>query len=101
MQIQAHIGLLNFVIKMKLFISIALMLNTFLNKLKNLLEIKHKSKFFSSTSKQFSSVWVLQHRIHDFMLTGKKLTDYISLSSPYDFKENDNVILSYFKNESK
>ena len=33
----------------------------------------------------------------DFMLTGKKLTDFTGLFSPYDFKENDNIILSYFK----
>ena len=35
----------------------------------------------------------------DFMLTGKKLTDYANLFSPYDFKKNDNIILPYFKNE--
>ena len=35
----------------------------------------------------------------DFMLAGKKLTDYASLFSPYDFKENDDAILSYFKDE--
>ena len=35
----------------------------------------------------------------DFMLAGKKLTDYTSLFSPYDFKKNDNIILTYFKNE--
>ena len=35
----------------------------------------------------------------DFMLTGKKLTDYTNLFSPYDFKKNDNIILSYFKYE--
>ena len=34
----------------------------------------------------------------DFMLAGKKLTDYTNLFSPYDFKKN-NIILSYFKNE--
>ena len=33
----------------------------------------------------------------DFMLTGKKLTDYTSLFSPYDFKKNDDIILSSFK----
>ena len=33
----------------------------------------------------------------DLMLAGKKLTDYTSLFSPYDFKKNDNIILSYFK----
>ena len=35
----------------------------------------------------------------DFMLAGKKLTDFTSLFSPYDFKKNDNIILSYFKDE--
>ena len=38
-------------------------------------------------------------RLTDFMLAGKKLTDYTNLFSPYDFKKNDNIILSYFKNE--
>ena len=38
-------------------------------------------------------------RFIDFMLAGKKLTDYTNLFSPYDFKKNDNIILSYFKNE--
>ena len=35
----------------------------------------------------------------DFMLAGKKFTDYTNLFSPHDFKKNDNIILSYFKNE--
>ena len=35
----------------------------------------------------------------DFMLAGKKLADYTNLFSPYDFKKNDGIILSYFKNE--
>ena len=35
----------------------------------------------------------------DFMLAGKKLTDYTSLFSPHDFKKNDSIILSYFKIE--
>ena len=33
----------------------------------------------------------------DFMLAGKKLTDYTNLFSPYDFDKNDNIILCYFK----
>ena len=28
----------------------------------------------------------------DFMLPGKKLTDYTNLFSPHDFKKNDNII---------
>ena len=35
----------------------------------------------------------------DFMLAGKKLTDFTSMFSPYDFEKNDNIILSYFKYE--
>ena len=33
----------------------------------------------------------------DFMFVGKKLTDFTSLFSPYDFKKNDKIILDYFK----
>ena len=33
----------------------------------------------------------------DFMFKGKTLTEYANLFSPYDFKKNDNVILSCFK----
>ena len=35
----------------------------------------------------------------DFMLAGKKLTDYTNLFAPYDFKKKNDIILSYFKNE--
>ena len=35
----------------------------------------------------------------DVMLTGKNLTDITSLFSPYDFEQNDRIILSYFKDE--
>ena len=33
----------------------------------------------------------------DFMFAGKSLVDFTSLFSPYDFKKNDDIILSYFK----
>ena len=35
----------------------------------------------------------------DFMLAGKKLAGFTSLFSPYHFEKNDNIILSYFKDE--
>ena len=35
----------------------------------------------------------------DFMLAGKKLTDFTSMFSSYNFQKNDNIILSYFKDE--
>ena len=38
-------------------------------------------------------------RFIDFILAGKILTDFTSLFSPYDCEKNDNIILSYFKNE--
>ena len=33
----------------------------------------------------------------DFMFKGKTLSEYTNLFSPYNFKKNDNIILSYFK----
>ena len=35
----------------------------------------------------------------DFKLAGKKLTDFKNSFSPYHFKKNDQIILSYFKDE--
>ena len=35
----------------------------------------------------------------DFVLAGKKLTDFTNMFSPYDFKKNDDIILSYLKGE--
>ena len=32
----------------------------------------------------------------DFMFAGKSLIDFTSSFSPYDFKKNDDIILSYF-----
>ena len=35
----------------------------------------------------------------DFILAGKKLTDFTNMFFPYDFKKNDDRILTYFKDE--
>ena len=35
----------------------------------------------------------------DYMLMGKSLTDYTNLSSPNNFKRNDDMILNYFLNK--
>ena len=86
-----HIGLLYFVTEMKLFISII----SVLKKLKNLLGIKTWKLTFFEYKQTFCIGFI------DFMLAGKKLTDYTSLFSPHDFKKNDDIILSYFKNEWK
>ena len=33
------------------------------------------------------------------MFKGKSLTDYTNIFSPNNFKKNDDIILSYFKDE--
>ena len=33
----------------------------------------------------------------DFVFAGRSLIDFTNLFSPYDFKKNDDIILSYFK----
>ena len=35
----------------------------------------------------------------DFMLNEKTLTEYTNIFSPNNFKKNDDIILSYFKDE--
>ena len=40
-------------------------------------------------------------RFIDFMLAGKKLTDYTNLFSSHNVKKNDDIILSYFNDELK
>ena len=35
----------------------------------------------------------------DFMLAVKKLTDFTNIFSPYDLRKNDDIILTYFKDE--
>ena len=42
--------------------------------------------------------WYFCNGFNDFML-GKNLTDFTSLSSLYEFKKNDDMILSYFTDE--
>ena len=80
MQILVHIGLLYFVRKMKFFILIVLVLNIFRVQANNSLICGYFGIGFI-----------------DFMLAGKKVTDYTNLFSPYDFNKNDQIILSYFK----
>ena len=68
---------------MKLFTLIVLELNIFLKNLKNL---KMCGYFYIG--------------FIDFMLENKTLIEFNSLFSPYDFDQNDNIILRYFDNES-
>ena len=98
MQMQVYIRLLYFVTEMKLFILIVLVLNMFLKKLKNLLEIKTKANIFPVQANNSVMCGYFCIGFIDFMLAGKKLTDDTNLFSPHDFKKND-IILSYFNDE--
>ena len=85
--------MLYFVTEMKLFISIVLVLNMFLKKLNNVLTINRLQANDSIMYGYFCVAFI------DFILAGKKLSDFTNLFSPYDLKKNDDIILSYFKNE--
>ena len=97
MQMWAHIGLLYFVTEVKLFISVVLVLNMFLKKLNNLSGIKTIANIFRIQTSNSVMCGYLSIGFIGFMLAGIKLTDFTGLFSPYNFKKNDNIILSYFK----
>ena len=73
---------LYFVIKLKLFIVIVLVLNIF---------------WLQGNKSVMCGYFCIEFT--DFMRAGKRLTDFTSLFSPYDFKKNEDIILSYFKDE--
>ena len=86
-QILVHIGLLYFVEKMKLFISIASVLNIFLKKLKNLLKIKTITNSFRIQAYDSIMCGYFCMGFINFMLAGKKFSDYTNLFSPHDLKK--------------
>ena len=95
-----HIGLFYFVKEVKFLISIVLGLNMFLNKLKNLSGIK-TSKLTFFEYKQTIQSYVVTFALYFLILCSqvKKLTNFASLFSPYDFEMNADIILNYFKDE--
>ena len=100
MQMLVLIGLLYFVEKVKLFISIVSVLNMFLWRLKYLLAVKTaKQKIFQVQSNNSIMCGYFSIGFIDFMLAGKTLVDFTSLFSPYDFEKNYSIILNYFKDE--
>ena len=63
--------------------------------------------FFENKNIKANIFWVQAHNLVmfsyfcigfiDYMLAGKKLTDFTNFFSPYDFRKNDDIILRYFK----
>ena len=87
----------HFVTEMKLFISTVLVLNMFLKKFignKNIKANIFRVQANNSVMCEYFCIGFI-----DFILAGKKLTDFTSIFSPYNFKKNDGVILRYFKDE--
>ena len=70
----------------------------FLKKLKDLLNIKNiKTNIFRTQADNSITYGYFCIGFIDFTFAGKSLIDFTSLFSPYDFKKNDDIILSYFK----
>ena len=59
--------------------------------------IKNKSNTFRVQANNSVIRSYFRTGLIDFMLAGKKFTDFTNLFSPYDFKKNDDIILTYFK----
>ena len=77
-----------------------LVLNMFLKKLTNFIENKTIiANIFRVEANDSIMCGYFCIGFIDFMVAGKKLTDLTSLFSPYDFENNDDLILSYFKDE--
>ena len=92
-----HIGLLYFLTEVKFFISIDFCLFREIKEFirnENIIANIFRVQVNNSVMCGYFYIGFI-----DFMLAGKKLTDFTSMLSPYDFKKNDNIILSYFKDE--
>ena len=89
--------MLYFVTELKLFFSIALVLNMFLKKFVGNENIKANIfRVQANDSVMYGYFCII---FIGFMLAGKKLTDFTNMFSPYDFKKNDDIILSYVSDE--
>ena len=82
---------------MKLFILIVLLLNIFLNKLKDLLDKNTITNIFRTEADNSIMCGYFCIGFIGFMFAGESLIDFTSLFSPYDFKKNDKIVLTYLK----
>ena len=100
MQMQAHIVLLYFVKKNKIVYFDSFGVGHIPDEIKEFIGNKNiKANIFQIQENNLIMCGYFCIRFIDFMLAGKKLTDYTNLFSPYDFKKNCSITLSYFKNE--
>ena len=100
MQTQVHIGLLYFVTKIPSFVFDIFGVEHVPEEIKKFIGNKNiKANIFRVEANDSVMCGYFCIGFIGFVLAGKKLTDYINLFSAHDFKKNDNIILSYFKNE--
>ena len=71
----------------------------FLKKLKNFGHKNIKANIFGVQPSNSILYGYLCIGFIEFMFAGKTLTNFTSFLSPYDFEENDSIILNYFKDE--
>ena len=90
-----HTGLLSFVKKVKLFI---LVLSLFLKTL-NYWNKNIKANIFGVQANNSIMCGYFCIGFIDFIIAGKKLTDFTGMFSPRDFEKNDCIIFSYFEDE--
>ena len=82
---------------MKLFTLTVLVLNMFLKKLKDLLDIKTSKKTFRIQANNSIMCGYFCIGFINSMFAGRSIIDFRSLFSPYDSKKNDKIILDYFE----
>ena len=100
MQMLVDIGLLYFVKEMKLFFFDSFGVGHVPAEIKEYIGNKNiKSNIFWVQANKSIMCGYFCIGFIDFMLAGQKLTDFTSLFSPYDFEKNDDIILSYLKDE--
>ena len=100
MQMQAHIRLLYFIKKNEIVYFDSLGVEHIPEEIKEFIGNENiKTNIFRIQENNSIMCGYFCIGFIDFMLAGKKLTDYTNLFCPYDFKKNDSIILSYFKIE--
>ena len=98
---QVHIGLLYFVKKNEIVYFDSFGVEYIPEEIKDFIEKFPRNKNIKTNifrTQEYKSIMCGYFCIGfiGFMLAGKKLTDYTNLFSPYDFKKNESIILSYF-----
>ena len=98
MQILVHIGLLYFVKKNEIIYFDSFGVEHIPEEIKQFIGNKNiKANIFRVQANNSVMCGYFCIGFIDFMLAGKKLTDFTILLSPYDFDKNGSIILSYFK----